>query len=66
MTDLGSGTERETKPTVHHGTEFQSGALEDWVYRLDGQLDFIRPGKSVENAFIELFNGRQRDEYLNI
>jgi len=29
------------------------------------QLDFIRPGKPVENAFIESFSGRLRDECLN-
>ena len=29
------------------------------------QLDFIRPGKPVENAVIESFNGRFRDECLN-
>lgn len=52
--------------TVDHGTEFQSRALEDWAYRRGGQLDFIRPGKPVENAFIESFNGRLRDECLNV
>ena len=36
--------------TVDHGTEFQSRALEDWAYRRGVQLDFIRPGKPVENA----------------
>jgi putative transposase len=51
--------------TVDHGTEFQSRALEDWAYRRGVQLDFIRPGKPVENAFIESFNGRLRDECLN-
>ena len=52
--------------TVDHGTEFQSRALEDWAYRRGVQLDFIRPGKPVENAFIESFNGRLRDECLNM
>jgi putative transposase len=52
--------------TVDHGTEFQSRALEDWAYRRGIQLDFIRPGKPVENAFIESFNGRLRDECLNV
>ena len=52
--------------TVDHGTEFQSRALGDWAYRRDVQLDFIRPGKPVENAFIEAFNGRLRDECLNV
>ena len=52
--------------TVDHGTEFQSRALEDWAYRCCVQLDFIRPGKPVKNAFIESFNGRLRDECLNV
>ena len=52
--------------TVDHGTEFQSRALEDWAYRRGVQLDFIRPGKPVENAFIESFNGRLRDECLTV
>ena len=30
------------------------------------ELDFIRPGKPVENAFIESFNWRLRDECLNV
>ena len=52
--------------TVDHGTEFQSRALEDWAYRRGVQLDFIRPGKPVEKAFIESFHGRLRDECLNV
>ena len=52
--------------TVDHGTEFMSRALEDWAYQRGVQLDFIRPGKPVENAVIESFNGRLRDECLNV
>lgn len=52
--------------TVDHGTEFTSKALDEWAYRGGVQLDFIRPGKPVENAFIESFNGRLRDECLNV
>ena len=52
--------------TVDHGTEFMSRALEDWAYQRGVQLDFIRPGKPVENAHIESFNGRLRDECLNV
>jgi len=52
--------------TVDHGTEFTSKALDEWAYRRDVALDFIRPGKPVENAFIESFNGRLRDECLNV
>jgi putative transposase len=62
---LGEGP-RPRSITVDHGTEFQSRALEDWAYRRSVQLDFIRPGKPVENAFIESFNGRLRDECLNV
>jgi putative transposase len=43
--------------TVDHGTEFMSRALEDWAFQRGVQLDFIRPGKPVENAFIEAFTG---------
>jgi putative transposase len=52
--------------TVDHGTEFTSKALDEWAYRRGIALDFIRPGKPVENAFIESFNGRLRDECLNV
>ena len=52
--------------TVDHGTEFTSKALDEWAYRRGVALDFIRPGKPVENAFIESFNGRLRDECLNV
>ncbi len=51
---------------VDHGTEFQSRTLEDWAYRRSVQLAFIRHGEPVENAFIEAFNGRLRDECLNV
>jgi len=60
------GAPRPRSITVDHGTEFQSRALEDWAYRRGVQLDFIRPAKPIENAFIESFNGRFRDECLNV
>ena len=61
-----SGPQQRDRPAVDHGTEFQSRALEDWAYRRGVQLDFIRLGKPVENAYIESFNGRLRDECLNV
>ena len=61
-----TSTQRPRSITVDHGTEFQSRALEDWAYGRGVQLDFIRPGKPIENAFIESFNGRLRDECLNV
>jgi putative transposase len=51
--------------TVDNGSEFYSKALDGWAYRNHVQLDFIRPGKPTENAYIESFNGRLRDECLN-
>ncbi len=52
--------------TVDNGTEFASRALDIWAYQNNVKLDFIRPGKPVENAFIESFNGKLRDECLNV
>jgi putative transposase len=52
--------------TVDNGTEFCSRALEAWVMGHGVQLCFIRPGRPVENGFIESFNGRLRDECLNV
>jgi transposase InsO family protein len=39
--------------------------LDKWAYRCGVQLSFIRPGKPNENAYIESFNGKFRDECLN-
>ena len=52
--------------TVDHGTEFTSKAIDEWCYLRGVKLDFIRPGKPTENGFIESFNGRLRDECLNV
>ncbi|MDH4371288.1 MAG: IS3 family transposase [Nitrospira sp.] len=51
--------------TVDNGSEFASKTLDAWAYAHGVKLDFIRPGKPVENAVIESFNGRFRDECLN-
>lgn len=51
--------------TVDNGSEFASRKLDAWAYTHGVQLDFIRPGKPVENAYVESFNGRLRDEFLN-
>jgi putative transposase len=48
-----------------NGSEFTSRALDAWAYQRGVKLLFIRPGKPVENAFIESFNGRLRDECLS-
>lgn len=51
--------------TVDNGPEFIGKALDEWAYRKGVRLNFIRPGKPIENAFSESFNGRLRDECLN-
>ena len=48
-----------------NGPEFAGKALDEWAYRKGIKLSFIRPGKPVENAFAESFNGRLGDECLN-
>jgi putative transposase len=48
-----------------NGPEFTSQAFDQWAHERGITLHFIRPGKPVENAFIESFNGRLRDECLN-
>jgi putative transposase len=51
--------------TVDHGPEFEGRALDAWAYKRAVHLAFIRPGKPIENAYVESFNGRFRDECLN-
>ena len=48
-----------------NGPEFISKDLDLWAYLHKVVLDFSRPGKPTDNAFIESFNGRFRDECLN-
>lgn len=51
--------------TIDNGPEFAGKILDAWAYEKGVALQFIRPGKPVENAFIESFNGKFRDECLN-
>lgn len=48
-----------------NGPEFTGRALDAWAYARGIQLRFIEPGKPVQNAFVESFNGKFRDECLN-
>lgn len=50
---------------VDQGSEFVSRDLDLWAYQRDVTLDFSRPGKPTDNAFIESFNGKFRSECLN-
>ena len=48
-----------------NGPEFTSKALDQWAYQRGVRVYFIRPGKPIENCFIESFSGKFRDECLN-
>jgi putative transposase len=48
-----------------NGPEFTSQALDRWAYQRGVKQQFIEPGKPVQNAYIESFNGKVRDECLN-
>jgi putative transposase len=51
--------------SVDNGSEFYSRTTDSWAYQAGVRLDFSRPGKPMDNPFIESFNGRLRDEHLN-
>jgi putative transposase len=59
--------QRELPETIvmDNGPEFTCKALDAWAHRAGVKLHFIRPGKPTENAYVESFNGRFRDECLN-
>lgn len=61
------GEQRKLPATIvtDNGPEFTSKALDAWAHTSGVKLHFIRPGKPTENAYIESFNGRFREECLN-
>ena len=54
-----------TEIVLDNGPELTSRALDQWAYQRGVKLRFIDPGKPVQNAFVESFNSRLRDECLN-
>jgi putative transposase len=50
---------------MDNGPEFAGQTLDMWAYERGVRLHFIEPGKPVQNAFVESFNGKMRDECLN-
>jgi Integrase core domain len=50
---------------MYYGSEFVGKALDAWAVQKSVKLDFIRPGRPVENGYVESFHGRLRDECLN-
>jgi len=51
---------------LDNGSEFVSAAMDLWAYTNGVILDFSRRGKPTDNATIESFNGRFREECLNV
>jgi putative transposase len=54
-----------THLVVDNGPEFASKALDQWAAQRGVALRFIDPGKPIQNAFVESFNGKFRDECLS-
>jgi transposase InsO family protein len=52
--------------TADNGSEFASKAMDAWTYQYRVRIEFIRPGKPIDNGYVESFNGRLRDECLNV
>jgi putative transposase len=48
-----------------NGPEFIGSTLDRWAFENKVRLDFIQPGKPNQNAFVESFNGKFRNECLN-
>jgi putative transposase len=51
---------------IDNGSEFTGRALDAWANKHGVKLHFIDPGKPVQNAYIESFNGKFRDECLDL
>lgn len=63
---LSEGGIGDNRALAHYGIEFSGRMLDLWAYHHGVQIDFSRPGKSMDNCFIETFNGSLRDECLNV
>ena len=50
---------------IDKGSEFTGKAIDQWAHEKKIKLDSFRPGKPNENAIVESFNGKFRNEYLN-
>ena len=65
---LSEAVKERGKPKVllsDNGPEFTGKALDSWAFEHGIKQEFIEPGKPMQNAYIESFNGRMRDEFLN-
>jgi putative transposase len=61
------GAQRAVPKTLFcdNGTEFTSQAMDLWAYHAGVRIDFSRPGKPTDNAYVESFNGTLRAECLD-
>jgi putative transposase len=61
------GAQRGLPTTIKtdNGSEFISKVMDKWAYERGVEIDFSRPGKPTDNAKVESFNGRLRQECLN-
>ena len=61
------GNARGGPPVIQsdHGPEFTSRVMDHWAYEPGVRLPFLEPGKPSQNAFMESFNRRLREECLN-
>lgn len=50
---------------MDNGPEFADRVPDEWAYKWGVQLNFIRPGKPMENVYVESFISTLRDECLN-
>ncbi len=65
LTRLGVERGLPSAITCDHGSEFTSRVMDHWAYQNHVKLDFTRPGKPSDNAHIEAFNTRLRQECLS-
>jgi len=66
LDELGERLGLPEEIVLDNGPEGTSRAMFEWSERTGVRLRFIEPGKPVQNAFVESFNGKLRDECLNL
>ncbi len=62
---MSSGRGLPASIQTDNGPEFTGRVLDQWAYERGVKLQFIEPGKPIQNAFVESFNSRLREECLN-
>ena len=65
LDQISQGRGLPERVVTDNGPEFTSRALDHWAYERGVKQQFIEPGKPVQNAYVESFNGKIRDECLN-